>query len=128
MAHFRRSVRLRFSAAAFLCATAGALGWFHVAPAKPLEAASQDTVRISEPYFALRTPPFIAVGKRYAFTWPGGGPPQTYTIKALRPDGWVMVEVAEDNTNPAFTYPGELPKMWLHAGVALSIMEMRPLQ
>jgi hypothetical protein len=77
---------------------------------------------------SFATPGFLAVGQRYAFTWPGGGPPQTYTVKSIRRDGWIVVEVAEDNTNPAFHPPGELPTMWLHVGMAISIQPMRPLQ
>lgn len=76
---------------------------------------------------SFATPEFIQVGKRYAFTWPGGGPPQTYTVKSKRRDGWIAVEVADDNTNPAFYVRGELPIMWLHVGMAISIQEMRPL-
>jgi hypothetical protein len=77
---------------------------------------------------SFATPPFLVAGKRYAFTWPGGGPPQTYTIKSIRRDGWVAVEVADDNTNPAFYVQGELPVMWLHVGMAISVQPMRPLQ
>lgn len=77
---------------------------------------------------SLATPSFLVAGKRYAFTWPGGGPPQTYTVKSVRRDGWITVEVAEDNTNPAFYVQGQLPVMWLHVGLAISIQEMRPLQ
>lgn len=76
---------------------------------------------------SFATPEFIQVGKRYAFTWPGGGPPQTYTVKVKRQDGWIAVEVADDNTNPAFYVQGQLPIMWLHVGMAISIQEMRPL-
>lgn len=77
---------------------------------------------------SFATPDFIVAGKRYAFTWPGGGPPQTYTVKSKQRDGWIVVEVAEDNTNPAFFVQGQLPTMWLHVGMAISIQEMRPLQ
>lgn len=76
---------------------------------------------------SLATPPFIQKGKRYAFTWPGGGPPQTFMVKDLRPDGWVLVEVAEENVDPAFVPYGMLPTRWLNAGIATSIQEMRPL-
>ena len=79
---------------------------------------SQDLVRVA-------TPSFITVGKRYAFTWAGGGPAQTYTIKAARNDGWVLVEVADENLNPVNAFP-ELPTRWLNAGAAISIQEMRP--
>jgi hypothetical protein len=75
---------------------------------------------------SLRTPEFVQAGKRYAFTWAGGGPAQTYTVKARREDGWVLVEVADENTNPVHFVPGELPTRWLNAGTAISIQEMRP--
>jgi hypothetical protein len=77
---------------------------------------------------ALATPPFVAAGKRYAFTWAGGGPAQTYTVKSIRSDGWVLVEVADENTNPIFFVPGDLPTRWLNVGTAISIQEMRPHQ
>ena len=76
---------------------------------------------------AISTPAFIQVGKRYAFTWAGGGPPQTHTIKSVRKDGWVEVQVAEENVDPAFLVPGQTPTRWLNAGLANSIQEMRPL-
>ena len=76
---------------------------------------------------AISTPAFIQVGKRYAFTWAGGGPAQTHTIKTLRKDGWVEVYVAEENVDPAFLVPGQTPTRWLNAGLATSIQEMRPL-
>ena len=76
---------------------------------------------------AISTPAFIQVGKRYAFTWAGGGPPQTHTIKSVRRDGWVEVQVAEENVDPAFLVPGQTPTRWLNAGLANSIQEMRPL-
>ena len=75
---------------------------------------------------SLETPAFVQVGKRYAFTWAGGGPAQTYTVKQKRPDGWVLVEVADENTNPVYLVPGELPTRWLNAAMAISIQEMRP--
>ena len=75
----------------------------------------------------LATPEIITVGKRYAFTWPGGGPPQTFVIKAKRGDGWVLVEVADENHRPELFIPGEFPTRWLHAAMAVSIQEMRPL-
>jgi len=77
---------------------------------------------------SLATPEFVQVGKRYAFTWAGGGPSQTYIVKSLRRDGWVLVEVADENTNPAYFVPGELPTRWLNAGSAISIQEMRAIQ
>ena len=76
---------------------------------------------------AISTPAFMQVGKRYAFTWAGGGPAQTHTIKTLRKDGWVEVHVAEENVDPAFLVPGQTPTRWLNAGLATSIQEMRPL-
>ena len=76
---------------------------------------------------SIATPPFVATGKRYAFTWAGGGPAQTYMIKALRSDGWVLVEVADENTHP-INFIGELPTRWLNVGLAISIQEMRPHQ
>lgn len=76
---------------------------------------------------ALATPPFLAAGKRYAFTWSGGGPSQTHTVKAIRPDGWVLVEVADETTRTDLYVPGEFPERWLHVGLAISIQEMRPL-
>lgn len=93
-----------------------------------LSARAAETVSIAPgSAVALSTPPFIQVGKRYAFTWPGGGPSQTHTIKAVRADGWVQVEVAEENVDPAFLVPGQTPTRWLHAGLAISVQEMRPL-
>jgi hypothetical protein len=82
-------------------------------------ASAQDSV-------SLETPAFVQVGKRYAFTWAGGGPAQTYTVKQRRADGWVLVEVADENTNPVYLTPGELPTRWLNAAMAISIQEMRP--
>ena len=80
----------------------------------------------AQDYVSLETPAFVQVGKRYAFTWAGGGPAQTYTVKQKRPDGWVLVEVADENTNPVYLVPGELPTRWLNAAMAISIQEMRP--
>ena len=94
----------------------------------PEPVAARETVHIAEgSAVALATPPFMQVGRRYAFTWPGGGPPQTYTIKSIRKDGWVEVQVAEENIDPAFLVPGQTPTRWLHVGIAISIQEMRPL-
>lgn len=76
---------------------------------------------------SIAPPPFVATGKRYAFTWAGGGPAQTYTIKALRSDGWVLVEVADENTHP-INFIAELPTRWLNVGLAISIQEVRPHQ
>ncbi|MEO5897853.1 MAG: hypothetical protein ABIS06_19375 [Vicinamibacterales bacterium] len=65
-------------------------------------ARAFETVSLApESVISLATPPYIQVGKRYAFTWAGGGPAQTYVVKSLRRDGWVLVEVADENTNPA---------------------------
>jgi hypothetical protein len=92
------------------------------------ELAARETVTLAPgSAVALATPPMIQVGKRYAFTWPGGGPPQTHTIKSIRQDGWVEVQVAEENVDPAFLVPGQTPTRWLHVGLAVSIQEMRPL-
>ena len=66
-------------------------------------------------------------GKRYAFTWSGGGPAQTYTVKSVRTDGWVLVDVAEETVNPALLVPGEYPTRWLNVALAISIQEMRPV-
>lgn len=90
-------------------------------------AGEQDIVKLAPgTSVAISTPPFIEVGKRYAITWAGGGPPQTYTIKTVRQDGWVEVLVAEDNVDPAFLVPGQTPSRWLHVGIANSVQEMRP--
>jgi hypothetical protein len=91
------------------------------------QSRTADTVHLADgSVISLRTPPMIAVGKRYAFTWAGGGPAQTYTIKQLRPDGWVLVEVADEITNTDYLVPGERPVRWLNVGSAISIQEMRP--
>jgi hypothetical protein len=94
----------------------------------PSELSAQDTVTLAPgSAVALATPPMIQVGKRYAFTWAGGGPAQTHTIKTVRKDGWVEVQVAEENVDPAFLVPGQTPTRWLNVGLAVSIQEMRPL-
>jgi hypothetical protein len=94
----------------------------------PSRVAARETVTLADgSAVALATPPFLQVGKRYAFTWPGGGPPQTHTIKSIRKDGWVEVLVAEENVDPAFLVPGQTPSRWLHVGLAVSVQEMRPL-
>ena len=77
---------------------------------------------------SLATPQFLTAGKRYAFTWSGGGPAQTYTLKSVRSDGWVIVEVADEATNPVHFVPGENPTRWLNVATAISIQEMRPHQ
>ena len=98
-----------------------------VAATSPTQTSAQDTVRLaSGSTVSLATPPFVLVGKRYAFTWAGGGPAQTYTVKQLRPDGWILVEVADEITNTDLLVPGERPTRWLNIGMALSIQEMRP--
>ena len=92
-------------------------------------ASAQDVVRLaSGSTVSLRTPEFVQVGKRYAFTWAGGGPAQTYVVKSKREDGWVLVEVADENTNPVYFVPGDLPTRWLNVATAISIQEMRPHQ
>jgi hypothetical protein len=93
-----------------------------------VHASSVDTVTLAPGAAVhLATPTFLRVGKRYAFTWPGGGPPQTFTIKSLRDDGWILVEVADETIKPELYIPGEFPTRWLHVGLAVSIQEMRPL-
>jgi hypothetical protein len=92
-------------------------------------ASAPEAVRLApESPVSLRTPEFVQTGRRYAFTWAGGGPAQTYTVKSKREDGWVLVEVADENTNPIHFVPGELPTRWLNASTAISIQEMRPHQ
>lgn len=93
-----------------------------------VHASSADIVTLA-PGSAVHiaTPTFLKVGKRYAFTWPAGGPPQTFIVKALRDDGWILVEVADETIKPELFIPGEFPTRWLHVGLALSIQEMRPL-
>ena len=99
-----------------------------VAPGSAVRAAPQDIVRLeANTPVQLGTPAFLEQGKRYAFTWPGGGPSQTYIVKQLRPDGWILVDVADENTRPEFYAPGEFPTRWLHVGLAMSVQEMRPL-
>ena len=99
-------------------------------------AAAQETVRLASGTIvglapgttvALATPAFLTPGKRYAFTWAGGGPPQTHTVKRVRPDGWIEVDVDEDNVDRSLLIPGQLPTRWLNAALALSIQEMRAL-
>ena len=92
-------------------------------------ASAQDLVRLaSGSVVSLRTPEFVQVGRRYAFTWAGGGPAQTYAVKSKREDGWILVEVADENTNPVYFVPGDLPTRWLNIATAISIQEMRPHQ
>ena len=91
-------------------------------------ASSAETVHIAPGgTISLATPPFIQKGKRYAFSWPGGGPPQTYIVKDVRPDGWILVEVAEENVDPGYVPHGTVATRWLNVAIATSIQEMRPL-
>lgn len=124
MAALRPSIRLvAFAVAAALAA--GALAGFR-APAVRASTPEEVTIAVGSAIH-LATPAFLTVGRRYAFTWPGGGPPQTFVIKAKRSDGWVLVEVADENTRPELYIPGEFPTRWLHAALAISIQEMRAL-
>ena len=118
MASFRSFVALAFAALLLVVS---------LLAMRPVASAAE-IAPVSESLIALRTPPFVQVGKRYAFTWAGGGPAQTYTVKTRRDDGWVQVEVADENTNPAFFVPGDNPLRWLNVGTAISIQEMRPHQ
>ena len=115
---------------ALVGAVAGILFALVLGPAlsRPARAAMQENVRVvNGSTIALSTPEFIVKGKRYAFTWPGGGPPQTFTVKEVRGDGWILVEVAEENIDPNIVPYGNLPVRWLHAAIATSIQEMRPI-
>jgi hypothetical protein len=106
-------------------ATGAALAGWHSAVVK---ASSADVVSLAMGSAVhLATPAFLKVGKRYAFTWAGGGPPQTFTVKVLRDDGWILVEVADETIKPELYIPGEFPTRWLHVGMAVSIQEMRAL-
>ena len=117
---------VRFARFGFIAAL---LVWIALAARTPAATArGGDIVQISpDSAIHLATPSFIQVGKRYAFTWPGGGPPQTHTVKAIRHDGWILVEVADDTTRPELYIPGDFPMRWLHVGLAISIQEMRPI-
>jgi hypothetical protein len=96
--------------------------------APAVHASPMDVVTLSAGSAVhLATPPFLKVGKRYAFTWPGGGPPQTFVVKSMRDDGWILVEVADETIKPELYIPGEFPTRWLHVGLAISIQEMRAL-
>ena len=120
---FRQIARLAASVLFFASAVVALATWSAAS-----SAARADTVTLAPgSTVALTTPPFLQAGKRYAFTWPSGGPPQTHTIKSIRPDGWVLVDVAEENVDPAFLVPGQTPTRWLNVGIAVSIQEMRPL-
>jgi len=93
-----------------------------------IRASGMDVVSLaSGSAVHLATPRFLVLGKRYAFTWPGGGPSQTFVIKQKRDDGWILVEVADETIKPELYIPGEFPTRWLHVGLAVSIQEMRPL-
>jgi hypothetical protein len=95
---------------------------------RPAQASMQELVRLaSGSTISLSTPEFIVKGKRYAFTWPGGGPPQTFTVKEIRQDGWILVEVAEENVDLNLVPLGTLPVRWLNVAIATSIQEMRPI-
>jgi hypothetical protein len=139
MAHVRFSNPLGF----FFLALAFVLGFsmsrtsaVHADGQEYVRLADGSTVRLAEGSIVhlaagtavnLATPAFLQQGKRYAFTWAGGGPAQTYAVKAVRPDGWVLVEVADEVTRPDLYIPGEFPTRWLNVGLAVSIQEMRPL-
>ena len=46
---------------------------------RDVRASGQDTVSLARgSVVSLATPAFIEAKKRYTFTWPGGGPPQTF--------------------------------------------------
>jgi hypothetical protein len=129
------SVRFSGPLGFFLIAVAFMLG-FGVSRETTVRANDYDMVRLAPgavvglaPGTAvnLATPTFLVKGKRYAFTWAGGGPPQTYTVKDIAPDGWILVEVADEITRPDLYIPGEFPLRWLHVGLAVSVQEMRPL-
>jgi hypothetical protein len=95
---------------------------------RDVRASGQDTVSLARgSVVSLATPAFIEAKKRYTFTWPGGGPPQTFIVKEVRPDGWILVDVAEENVDPAYVPLGSMPTRWLNAALATSIQEMRPL-
>jgi hypothetical protein len=112
--------------AAFLAGVCVAGVFAQRAPA--VRASGADVVSLADGSAVhLATPAFLQVGKRYAFTWSGGGPAQTFMVKAKRGDGWILVEVAEETLKPELYIPGEFPTRWLHVGLAISIQEMRPL-
>jgi hypothetical protein len=118
---------VRLAAAGLTFAVLLALAAFAFHPARA-SASGVEVVSLADgTTVALSTPPFLVKGKRYAFTWPGGGPPQTFTVKEMRKDGWILVEVAEENVDPNLVPFGTLPNRWLNVGIATSIQEMRPL-
>lgn len=115
-------------AAAVLAAVFTVLLLIPVLALPAARAAAQEQVRLAPgATISLATPTFLRVGRRYAFTWASGGPPQTHTLKRVHADGWVEVEVADENVDPNLLVPGQLPTRWLNAALALSIQEMRPL-
>jgi hypothetical protein len=116
----------RFAAAAASLAAVVFLGNV-VLPSRPAASAQETIALATGTTVALNTPAFLQEGKRYAFTWPGGGPPQTFTVKSVRPDGWILVEVAEENLDLSILPVGVLPVRWLNAAIATSIQEMRAL-
>ena len=123
---FRSPCVLRVAAA--LAALLTILALTTTSSSRGTHAAAQESVRlVPGGTVALATPIFLAPGKRYAFTWPGGGPPQTHTLKRVHENGWVEVEVSDENVDPTLLVPGQLPTRWLNAALALSIQEMRPL-
>jgi hypothetical protein len=97
------------------------------APFAPAAKAQDTVILAAGSTVSLATPPFLQRGKRYSFTWPGGGPPQTFIVKETAPQGWILVEVAEENVDPTFAPIGSLPTRWLNAAIATSIQEMRPI-
>jgi hypothetical protein len=124
MAHVRVS-RPAFAFLLFILLAGGAVAW------RPsvARASAVDVVSLSPgSTIHLATPQFLKVGTRYSFTWPGGGPAQTYLVKQIREDGWILVDVADEITRPELFVPGEFPSRWLHVALAISIQEMRPLQ
>ena len=113
---------------AMLVIAAAVIAIAALARAQTVRASNLDVVSLADGSAVhLATPAFLVVGKRYAFTWPGGGPPQTFVVKAKRSDGWILVDVADDTTRPELYIPGEFPTRWLHVGLAISIQEMRPI-
>ena len=121
------SVRLQSLLVLVFAATLGAAA-YDLTARPPAHASNMDVVSLATGTAVhLATPRFLQVGKRYAFTWPGGGPPQTFAIKQIREDGWVQVDVADEVTRIDLIPPGEFPTRWLHAALATSIQEMRAL-
>ena len=103
MAYFR-SVLVLALTVGFLLASGG-----------PAQTSSFEVVSLAQgSVISLATPQFVTAGKR--------------TVKSVRPDGWVVVEVADENTNPVYFVPGDNPTRWLNVGSAISIQEMRPHQ